>query len=126
VLLHAEAIAVAACIRVGLHVLSFRRVASLACRPRVRRAARSDDIAPCVAAARRAAARVAYPTCLFESLIALAMLNRRGHAVALHLGARRTSGFEAHAWLTVDGRPVDGTADAAFVPLCCFPLGTAS
>lgn len=125
-LVTAEAFLIAAGVRLALRLLSFRRVVAFVAGLPAARTIRRHDVPVCVAAARRAAARVAHPTCLFESIIALALLRRRGHDATFHLGARRGAGFEAHAWLTVGGLPVDGAGDDAYVCLWRFPLGAAS
>jgi hypothetical protein len=45
-------------------------------------------------------------TCLRRALVLQRMLERRGIAAVLRVGARRDEGFLAHAWVEVDGRPV--------------------
>lgn len=58
--------------------------------------------------------------CLERSLAARWMLVRRGRPVTIVIGARR-HGFEAHAWLEVDG-VVPGAAPApGFVPIWRHP-----
>lgn len=104
-----EAHAIAAAVRLGVRWCSLRCVVStLAGVPASRRPG-AEPVAGCLAAARAAASRMAHPTCLFESLVAFGLLARRGHAVGLHLGARREREevLESHAWVTVDGRPCD-------------------
>jgi hypothetical protein len=68
--------------------------------------------------ARRAALRLAHATrrtlalipadsrCLMRSLVVTRLLARRGIASTLVLAARVEGGFEAHAWVEVDGRAV--------------------
>ena len=61
----------------------------------------------------RAVARVAHhlpwhPTCLPQALATRAMLRRRGIPCVSHLGVIRTEPFEAHAWVTVNDRVVQG------------------
>lgn len=102
-----EAHAIAAAVRIGMRWCSLKCVAStLAAVPASRRPG-SEPVAGCLAAARAAASRVAHPTCLFESLVAFGLLARRGHAVGLHLGARREEVLESHAWITLDGLPCE-------------------
>lgn len=102
--LRAEALVLAAVARVVVRAGSLKRAGTLLARI-PRRAAPADPVASCLAAARDAAARAAHPTCLYESLIAFALLARRGYAVELHLGAKRSERLEAHAWISIDGRP---------------------
>jgi hypothetical protein len=68
--------------------------------------------------ARRAALRLAHATrrtlalipadsrCLMRSLVVTRLLARRGIASTLVVAARVEGGFEAHAWVEVDGRAV--------------------
>lgn len=44
--------------------------------------------------------------CLVQSLVLSRMLSARGIASTLVIGARSRLGFEAHAWVEHDGRPV--------------------
>lgn len=73
-----------------------------------------------LAEAVRAAARrpVVGVVCLPESLTLLTLLRRRGVAADLRIGVATAGGFSAHAWVEVDGQPVNDTADVAerFVP----------
>jgi hypothetical protein len=51
-------------------------------------------------------------TCLERALAAKRVLRRRGFNAELHIGVRRADqGYEAHAWLTLDGRSLDPAAD---------------
>lgn len=83
---------------------------------------------PAVMQARSLAARVERvapivplkATCLPRAIALLWMLRRRGYqSVRLHLGVASSpeAGFEAHAWLTVDGTIVIGETDSMFQPL---------
>lgn len=49
-------------------------------------------------------------TCLHRALAARILLSRSGHPSRLHIGGRLdpSKGFEAHAWLEIDGRVVLG------------------
>jgi hypothetical protein len=61
--------------------------------------------------------------CLPQAMAAKAMLARRGHGSALHLGAGRAAagGFMAHAWLVAGGEIVVGEAGTAdMAPLARF------
>lgn len=52
--------------------------------------------------------------CLSESLTLQHLLNRSGHACTLRIGARRSAtGLEAHAWVELNGIPVNDGADVA-------------
>jgi len=52
-----------------------------------------------------------HPTCLRQAIAAQRMLRRRGISSRLQLGLRRATRSEAHAWVTVHGRPVIGHGD---------------
>ena len=106
-LLVLEACALAAAVRVGLRLVSLPRLAALLGRlPRTNQG-NPEYAGTCLAAASAAAARVAHPTCLFRSLIAFGLLARRGRDVEIHVGASREYGFNAHAWLTLEGMRID-------------------
>jgi len=74
----------------------------------------------------RAVARVAgvlpwHPTCLRQALAVQRMLRRRQIACRLHLGVTQPSIGTAHAWVTVEDRPVVGQAGVeTMVPLAAF------
>lgn len=74
----------------------------------------------------RAVARVArmlpwHPTCLRQALAVQRLLRRRKIACRLHLGVTHPSIGTAHAWVTVEGRPVVGRAGIeSLVPLSAF------
>jgi hypothetical protein len=74
----------------------------------------------------RAVARVAQvlpwrPTCLRQALAVQRMLRRRKIACRLHLGVTHPSTGTAHAWVTVEDRPVVGQAGLdSQVPLAAF------
>ena len=61
----------------------------------------------CAAAATRAAARLAHPTCLYRALTAYALLAHRHDATCFHLGTAVADGIAAHAWVSVGGRALD-------------------
>ena len=70
----------------------------------------------------RAVARLPWePTCLVQALACQRMLRRRGIAGRLELGVGLPDGFEAHAWVTVQGTTVVGHAeDGRYRPLASF------
>jgi hypothetical protein len=62
-----------------------------------------------------------HPSCLRQALAVQRMLRRRGIASRLHLGVAFASVSAAHAWVTVDGRPVVGRRGIErFVPIAAF------
>jgi hypothetical protein len=62
-----------------------------------------------------------HPTCLRQALAAQRMLRRRGIDSRLHLGVTGATATEAHAWVTVAGRPVvGGQGLERYVPLAAF------
>src|SRR5512143_3670455 len=67
-----------------------------------------EDVARARAVARLvaiAAARLPFPTtCLHRSLVLWTLLRRRDIAACLHLGARMSAGFGAHAWVACGGQ----------------------
>jgi hypothetical protein len=57
--------------------------------------------------------------CLEQSLVLWSILRRRGFAADLRFGARKEAGrFEAHAWVELNGRALNGETDSQrkFVP----------
>lgn len=63
-------------------------------------------------AARAAARRVPFVTCLSSALALQRLLARNGHDCELHIGvARGTGAFIAHAWVEFEGRIVLGEDD---------------
>lgn len=104
-MLEAEARALAVLLRVALRLLPLPRVVALLTRiPRSRD--RVATAADCARAAADATNSVAHPTCLFTSLTAFGLLARQGYAARLVIGAARSPGFDAHAWVTVAGVPL--------------------
>jgi hypothetical protein len=120
-----EAVALAICARLALRFLAVDSVARLLGRMPGRRRPGLRAIDECMEAASVAASRAAHPTCLYRSLIALGLLARRGHAVAIHIGASREGGFSAHAWVTVGGVPVDAPQPRVYVALWRHAAGSA-
>lgn len=73
----------------------------------------SGDVAACAGAVARAAAF--YPRralCLEQSLALYILLRRRGVSAELRLGVQPRP-FYAHAWVEVDGQPVNESLDLA-------------
>jgi hypothetical protein len=64
-----------------------------------------------IAAMDRAARYVPGATCLAQSIGLAWLLRRRGVDVVVKIGARRGSGFAAHAWLEYEGRPLTPDSD---------------
>ena len=66
-------------------------------------------------AVRVLARRLPGMTCLVQSLAAHALLRRRGHRPALHIGVREggpeAASLDAHAWVECEGRVVAGEID---------------
>ena len=115
-----EGYVIALGLRVALRAFSVpRTVRGLAALPRARRAD-SSAVPLCLSAAALASSRAAHPTCLYRALIAFALLSRRGVPVSFHLGAG-SGQFSAHAWVSVDGRPLDAEA-GSYVPLWMYRL----
>lgn len=61
-------------------------------------------------------------TCLRQSLLLHLLLRREGLQPALKIGVRRQGGvFDAHAWVELDGTPLD-QADLAHFALLDYPV----
>jgi len=52
-------------------------------------------------------------SCLRQSLLLWWLLRRKGLAAVLRIGVNREQGFRAHAWVELDGRPVNDAPDVA-------------
>lgn len=50
-------------------------------------------------------------SCLRQSLLVWWLLRRKGMPAELRIGVRTQEGFTAHAWVEVDGQPVNDTPD---------------
>lgn len=100
------ALVIRAALRTGSLPFSLRaaRVAGALCRTRA-------TPRECVMAGAAAANRLAHATCLYRALTAYALLVRRHPGAGFHVGAARAAALAAHAWVTVDGRPLDDEAD---------------
>lgn len=88
--------------------------------PRLHHRPRHHQAALVAWAIPRVAARVPWRAdCLVQALAARRWLHGCGVDSELYLGTRkdRPAGFEAHAWLCVEGRVVTGGDISGFVPL---------
>ena len=52
-------------------------------------------------------------SCLRQSLLVWWLLRRKGMPAELRIGVRTQEGFTAHAWVEVDGQPVNDAPDVA-------------
>ena len=79
---------------------------------------RSVPAARVLVAVRRAYALSPFhPSCLKVSLVALGLLRSLGHPARLAIGVKPLAGaLDAHAWLEVDGAPLDPKAPS-YAPL---------
>ena len=61
-------------------------------------------------------------SCLRQSLLVWWLLRRKGVPAELRIGGRTQEGFTAHAWVEVDGQPVNDAPDVAehFAPFGGF------
>jgi hypothetical protein len=109
-----EALAVVALVRLGLSLLSFKRLRALvresgrrSVGPHRAGALPVDRIAWAVQAVSRF---VPGATCLTQALSGQVLLARRGYRTRLHIGVAKSSRDQlaAHAWLECDGRVVLG------------------
>jgi Transglutaminase-like superfamily len=113
---------------VVMRVLPSRRTAGLlgsphSTRPDVQVAPEKLDAAVRVGVTvARVASRLPWhPTCLRQAVAAQRMLRRRGIPCSLHLGVTGVREAKAHAWVTVDGKPIVGQAGLEqFIPLAAF------
>ena len=85
--------------------------------------ATADD---CVWAVQAASRRLPWRTlCIQKGLVVQRLLRSRGTNALLHYGARHHPAggkLEAHVWVTVDGRPVIGGAEAKdFALIATYP-----
>lgn len=118
-LLAIQLLALLPALAAALRACGFRRVYTALGRMSARRArrgaGRGAGAAECVAAVVVHVNRHALPyqsKCLLESLSLWFLLRRRGFPADLVLGARTLLGpLEAHAWVELDGRVLNDTAD---------------
>lgn len=61
-----------------------------------------------------------HPTCLRQSLATHWMLRRRRIASVIHLGIADVASMDAHAWVTVDERVVNGRRQRQFTAVASF------
>ncbi len=95
--------------RVALWTLPFARVQELVARLGERRG--TVGVAPGRVAwgVETVARSIPQATCLTQALAAQVMLSRAGEQPELHIGVATDRGaFEAHAWLSLHGRPLVG------------------
>ena len=108
--------------RAALTLLSWRAASRLlAAAPHGRSTTSPDRLTCAVHAASRL---VPHSTCLVKALALQALLARRGCVGILHVGVKTTqvAGFEAHAWLELDGEIIIGEgARQGFAPLLSHP-----
>ena len=52
-------------------------------------------------------------SCLRQSLLVWWLLRRRGLPAELRIGVSQSGGFAAHAWVELEGQPVNDSADVA-------------
>jgi Transglutaminase-like superfamily len=94
--------------RIALSVLPWRTASKLlAASGRRRSYSSTDRLTWAIQSASRFVPRA---TCLAKAIALQALLARRGRVAILHLGVKttRTAGFEAHAWLELDGQIILG------------------
>ena len=60
------------------------------------------------------------PRCLPRALLLAALLRRRRIGAELCLGARTGGAFDAHAWIEIDGWPVNEAADLRATYSCLW------
>jgi hypothetical protein len=108
--------------RAALTVLPWRAASRLLATPtRGRSSTPHDRLTRAVHGASRF---VPHTTCLVKALALQTLLARRGRIGILHLGVKttRAAGFEAHAWLEVDGEIIIGEGERhGFAPLLSHP-----
>ncbi len=100
-----EAAVTVLAVRVGLHLFSIDRLRAWA-----RRSGSGTQSIERLAWSVRVASRVlAGTTCLGSAFALQRLLSAQGHSSELHIGvARNAEDFEAHAWLTCEGRILVG------------------
>jgi hypothetical protein len=119
----ATCFAVIALMDVAPRLVGFRRALRLARWLASGNAADCDADAAAVTAHRIAVAGAFYPRralCLEQSLALYVLLRRRGIAADLRLGVQARP-FYAHAWVEVDGSPINERSELA-VRLATFPV----
>jgi len=103
------------CCRFALWWISFQRLPRLANRVQEPRASQRGSVAVTSIAALVNSAAALSPldcTCLHRSLVLCWLLARRGVASQLRIGVRQDeNGFAAHAWVEVDGIPLNDSPE---------------
>ena len=103
----------------GLRLLSFRRMQAFVnarpARQQRKRRYPPDELAQ---ALERGSRFVPGSTCLVQALAGQWLLQREGYAPQLRIGVSKAEGFEAHAWLELDGNVILGGPEesARFTP----------
>ena len=69
------------------------------------------------------AARIREASCLTQAMAGREMLERRGVASEIRIGVAVENGFQAHAWLVVDGRILLGGSEGIYTTLGRLPGG---
>ncbi len=78
------------------------------CSPSVKSVAAPIPATKVIQFAEQAARHHCFPVnCLRRCLVQLHLLAKQGHAGRLHIGVRKSKGFEAHCWLTLDGQLIN-------------------
>jgi hypothetical protein len=122
-----EALVLLAAASAAIRLFPFRRTAALMSRSRlaIRESAGDRLINQCRWAVNAWADRVPWRAVCFQRGLALQlMLRRRGIPALLHYGVMQDGerGLQAHVWVSVNGRAVQGGEEAAgFACLATFP-----
>ena len=111
-----------AAIRLGLTLLSYRKLRWLVDRMALTSTPAAAPVSPerIAQAVTRAGRAVPGATCLTQALAAQVLLERGGHPARVRVGIGRAEGARllAHAWVECDGRIVLGGADLTrYTPL---------
>lgn len=96
---------------VGVRAFGLRAMLAWAERPIGGGTLSEHDIRVRVVAIQRAARFLPRATCLPQSLALARMLRQKGVAANVRIGVKAGSGFAAHAWIEIDGRPLGGLRD---------------
>lgn len=103
----------------GLRLFSFRRmqqlIGSKPARPRGEKRYSPEELANALTSGSRF---VAGSTCLVQALAGQWLLQHEGYAPQLRIGVSKAEGFEAHAWVELEGKVLIGGPDesARFTP----------
>jgi hypothetical protein len=103
----------------GIRLLSFRSMQAFI-KSRTSRQTREPRYSPdeVANALERGSRYVPGSTCLVQALAGLWLLQREGYAPQLRIGVSKAEGFEAHAWLELEGKVLIGGPEesARFTP----------